>query len=163
MPHMTIHEIIEHGCNGCDFFQSCSSWCLRFSCVGAATGTTKRNASAGKPRFKDEALRLSTRSSLTAEDEMRRRELHAAGKSDNEIAEIVGVKPSAISSWRASRNLEANAPPRWRLTKDEKERRMQAYLDFGNDSAAADAVGISRSTFQKWRAYNGLPLKTAKN
>lgn len=94
---------------------------------------------------------------LSDDEEERRRDLYEEGLSDPEIADRVGVTPSAIAQWRKRRELKPKGAGPKTLSGDEEERRRALYEKGLSDPEIADRIGISRSAVQSWRQDRDLP------
>lgn len=179
MPHVTLTEMEQRGCNRCWYLQKATSWCCRINCVTdniereerwrrehsyyyAARHGANWMRIAEKRKIGAEKAMETKRRQKRESDEKRRR-LYDLGKSDKEIAAALGVSVSTIKNWRHEQDLPNNAPERRGMPPvDEKERqrRLDAYNATNNDRQAADLIGVSYSTFNHWRTrIEGLPAR----
>lgn len=97
-------------------------------------------------------------------------ELWEAGRTDLEIAEIMGIERKTVVGWRRAHNLPPNTPPKPKpkpVAKPTKQPRRTGLQDFPermalyqqgmSDAQIAEAVGATRKAIANWRAKRNLP------
>lgn len=112
-------------------------------------------------------------------------ELWEDGRTDSEIAEIMGIERKTVVGWRRAHNLPPNMPPKpepkpapkpkpepkpeppkpepkppkqsRRTGLQDFPERMALYQQGMNDAQIAEAVGATRNAIANWRAKRNLP------
>lgn len=83
--------------------------------------------------------------------------LYKEGKSDPQIAAVLGVKPHNIAAWRYRRGFKRTQQSYDRPRTFDTEKAMRLYKAGKNDKEISEAVGISRQIIGLWRKEHGLP------
>ncbi len=86
-----------------------------------------------------------------------RRVLYDEGLTDGEIAERTGFRRGTIGEWRRNSGLPLNDPGRYRLDKEEDNRRRELHEGGLSDTEIGRRVGVGRSSIVGWRQSRGLP------
>lgn len=100
---------------------------------------------------------------LTPEENAIRHQLYSQGLNDREIAEKVGVTPSAIAQWRYTRNLPANGTANISMQKaltPEQCKDMNHFLSMlvkydGIARKAGRKLDVNRFMVEYREAYRG--------
>lgn len=94
---------------------------------------------------------------LTAEESERRIGLYREGKSDTQIAKLLGLDRSTISDWRSKAGFPPHVTPNKLNTVASDQRR--ALYDRGySDRQIAETLGVSVTTICRWRLARHLPV-----
>lgn len=87
---------------------------------------------------------------LGLEEEGRRLLIWATSRSDQDMAEKLGISSAAVVHWRSGRGIPSRDDIR-------NANRLAAWRKSRNDKEAAALLGISTKAFSSWREANQLP------
>lgn len=92
------------------------------------------------------------------------KKLHEQGKSDSEIAEVMGCYASVVRLWRKRSNLPINIKPRKKKVGKPRfdwDKGRELYDQGMSDGQVAKILGCNKNSVQKWRERNHLPANRA--
>jgi hypothetical protein len=83
------------------------------------------------------------------------RHLHSEGKTDRQIAEVIGCSPCAVGSWRRTRSLPINGE---RLTGEEQQRIVDLLRQGKSCPEIQELTGVFRETVRKVGQRRGVSI-----
>ena len=83
-------------------------------------------------------------------------EAHLAGESLKTVAERFGASPGTISAWVHAAGHEVRAVDRHKLSREDRQRAVQSYLDGASSDEVGKQFGVDRTTVADWVKAAGL-------
>ena len=83
--------------------------------------------------------------------------LYHEGKTDREIADVLGVSPNRISNWRRCRHLPVHQSHRTIIRREHMITYERLYRQGYDDYKIARAAKVRPASVRHWRKRNNLP------
>ena len=88
-------------------------------------------------------------------------EAHLAGENRKAVADRFGTNPSTISAWVHAAGHEVRAADQHKLSREDRQRAVRAYLDGASSDEVGKWFGVHRTTVADWVRAAGHKMRPA--